>query len=120
MPFDPGLGDEIAEEGPGLYAERTHLAWTRSGIALLAAFAIMVRRVWTRGYEPADAIAFALLGLAAIGWGIGIFGWRLVHRREDDTTPRAPSELLAVSAGTLAVAVAGLVITLDAGWTPSG
>ena len=112
MPFDPALGDEIDQEGPGLYAERTHLAWTRSAIALLAALAIMVRRVWTRGYEPVDLIAFAFLALAAIGWGIGIFGWRFVHRRNDDVAPRAPSELLAVSSGTLAVAVAGLVVTL--------
>lgn len=114
MTFDPTLGDEIAEEGPGLFAERTHLAWTRSAIALLAAFAIMVRRVWTRGYDPVDTVAFVLLGLAAIGWGIGIFGWHLVHRREDDVTPRAATELVAVSLGTVAVALAGLIITLDA------
>ncbi|HEU5300995.1 MAG TPA: DUF202 domain-containing protein [Acidimicrobiia bacterium] len=111
MPFDPVLGDEVHEEGPGLYAERTRLAWTRSAIALLAAFAILVRRVWTRGYYPLDPVAFAFLGLAAIGWGIGIFGWRLAHRREDDVSPRSPSELLAVSSGTLAVVVAGLVVT---------
>lgn len=120
MTFDPTLGDEGAEEGPGLYAERTHLAWTRSAIALLAAMAILIRRVWTRGAEPVDIVAFALLAAAGIGWGIGIFGWHLAHRREDDTTPRAPSELLAVSAGTLAVAMAGLVITLAAGTSASG
>lgn len=111
MPFDPALGDEIDEDGPGLNAERTHLAWTRSAIALLAAFAIFVRRVWTRGYDSLDPVAFAFLGLATIGWGIGIFGWRLAHRREDDVSPRSPRELLAVSSGTFAVVVAGLVVT---------
>jgi len=120
MTFDPTLGDEIADEGPGLYAERTHLAWTRSAIALLAAMAILIRRVWIRGFEPVDAVALGFLAAAALGWGIGIFGWRLVHRREDDTTPRTPSELLAVSAGTLAVAVAGLVLTLAAASPASG
>ncbi|MFO7589915.1 MAG: DUF202 domain-containing protein [Acidimicrobiia bacterium] len=114
MTFDPALGDEIAEETPGLFAERTHLAWSRSAIALLAALAIMIRQVWSRGYESVDPVAFTLLGLAAIGWGIGIFGWRLAHRRDDDVSPRAPSELLAVSLGTLSAACAGLVVTLAA------
>ena len=115
MTFDPALGDEIAEEGPGLYAERTHLAWTRSAIALLAALAILVRRVWMRGPGPSDVIAFMLLAAGALGWGIGIFGWRLAHQRSDDTTPREPAELLAVSAGTFAVATAGIVIALVPG-----
>lgn len=112
MTFDPTLGDEIAEETPGLFAERTHLAWTRSAIALLAALAILVRRAWIGGTAPIEVVAFALLALGAVGWGIGILGWGLVHRREDDTTPRAPSELVAVSSGTLVVAIAGLLVTL--------
>ena len=112
MTFDPTLNDEIDEGSPGLYAERTQLAWTRSGIALLAALGILIRRIWRDGPDGSDAVAVALLAVAALGWGIGILGWRFGHHRNDDVDPRQPEELLAVSAGTVAVALAGIVVSV--------
>lgn len=103
--------DPEGERADGLYAERTELAWTRSGLALLGAFAILARRVWTAGPESEDALAVALLGLATIGWAVGILGWGLTRRRNDDPDARSPRELLAVSLGTVALAAAGLVIS---------
>ncbi|HUV10668.1 MAG TPA: DUF202 domain-containing protein [Acidimicrobiia bacterium] len=111
MTFDPTLHDEVDKGSPGLYAERTQLAWTRSGIALLAALAILIRHIWREGPDGSDAVAIALLAVAALGWGIGILGWRFVHQRNDNVDPRRPEELLAVSAGTVAVALAGIVVS---------
>jgi len=104
--------DPDGERADGLHAERTDLAWTRSGLALLAAFAILARRVWTAGPESEDALAVALLGLATIGWAVGILGWGLTRRRDADPGARSPRELLAVSLGTVALAAAGLVISV--------
>lgn len=98
-------------EPPGLAEERTQLAWTRSGIALLGAFAILTRQVWTGGPTTADLSAVALFGVAGLGWAVGILGWRLVHHRGEETRPRRPFELLAVSIGTVALACAGIVVT---------
>jgi uncharacterized membrane protein YidH (DUF202 family) len=98
-------------EPPGLAEERTDLAWTRSGIALLGAFAILVRRVWSANPATGDLAALALLGVAGFGWAVGILGWRLAHHRRDEAQPRRPGELLAVSIGTVALAGAGLVVT---------
>jgi uncharacterized membrane protein YidH (DUF202 family) len=98
-------------EPPGLAEERTDLAWTRSGIALLGAFAILTRQVWTGGPSTVDLAALALLGVAVFGWAVGILGWRLVHHRSEQARPRRPFELLAVSLGTVALACAGVVVT---------
>ena len=98
-------------EPPGLAEERTDLAWTRSGIALLGAFAILVRRVWSGNPAAGDLAALALLGVAGFGWAVGNLGWRLAHHRSDEAKPRRPVELLAVSIGTIALAGAGLVVT---------
>lgn len=114
-PVDLGSDDPILERGDGLHLERTDLAWTRSGIALLAAFGILVRRVWTDGAEGTHLLAVVFLGLAAFGWAVGILGWRFAHHRGDDVRPRDPRELLAVTAGTVAVAIAGLIVILAGG-----
>jgi uncharacterized membrane protein YidH (DUF202 family) len=93
------------------YEERTDFAWTRSGVALLGATAVFLRHVIVHGFEPGDVLAFTLLAVAAVGWGIGVLGWGLAHRQSHPSSPRSPSELAAVSVGTVALAVAGLVVT---------
>ena len=63
--------------------------------------------------KATDADLKALVGLlaaACLGWAIGTVGWRLVHRTDTEPRPRAPRELLAVTLGTVALALAGLVI----------
>jgi uncharacterized membrane protein YidH (DUF202 family) len=93
------------------YEERTDFAWTRSGVALLAATAVFVRHVFVDVFRPGDVIAFALLALAHLGWGIGIFGKGGEHRQSRPSTQRSATELGAVTIGTVALAIAGLVIT---------
>jgi uncharacterized membrane protein YidH (DUF202 family) len=102
---------QVSDFDEPLYEERTELAWNRSGLALLAAFAILARRVWTDDTSVSgDLLAVALLGVACLGWAIGTMGWRLVHHRSDEARPRDARELFAVTLGTLALAAAGLTI----------
>jgi uncharacterized membrane protein YidH (DUF202 family) len=57
---------------PGLAAERTDLAWNRSGLSLLACGAAVMRGL---AHPPLDkgnvAVGAAILGLAAITWALG-------------------------------------------------
>jgi uncharacterized membrane protein YidH (DUF202 family) len=103
--------DEFDERGGSLYGERTDLAWSRSGLALLGTFAILARRLWAHGAEPGDAVVVALVGLAGLGWAIGMLGWQFAHRSGSGAQPREARELLAVAAGTVALAGAGLAFT---------
>ncbi len=94
-----------------LYEERTDLAWNRSGLALLAAFAILARRVWSEDTSvTGDVLAAGLLAVACFGWAVGTLGWRLVHHRAEALHPRAAHELLAVALGTVALAASGVAI----------
>ncbi len=98
--------DPDAERDAG---ERTELAWSRSGLALLACFAILARKVWTSGARGGDVPALALLALASLGWAVGV-GVGVRRQRATDPRPRQPAELLAAALGTVAVAAAGVVI----------
>jgi uncharacterized membrane protein YidH (DUF202 family) len=102
---------EFDERGGTLYAERTDLAWSRSGLALLGVFAILARRIFTSGAESGDLVVVALLGIAAFGWAVGMLGWQLWNRDRSVARPREPRELFAVATGTVALACAGLVLT---------
>lgn len=106
------VGDPDGERADGLYAERTDLAWTRSGLTLLAAFAILARRVWTTGTQTEDALALAFFAIATLGWAIGVLGWAMRHHHRAEPRPRSARELFAVAAGTAALAGAGLVVTI--------
>ncbi len=91
----------------GLARERTQLAWNRSGLAVLAAGAIMVRRLWPVG----DAAAFVLLIVVAAGtlaWAVGMF----LARRSGPATSglMGTTACRVVTAGTLVLAGAGLVL----------
>lgn len=96
-------------------AERTDLSWTRSGLALLAGFAILARRQWTSGSREGDLLAVALLAAGALAWAaatIAIGHHRHRGGRRPVETPRRPAELLAVALGTCAVGATGIVIAL--------
>jgi uncharacterized membrane protein YidH (DUF202 family) len=112
----PGQSDAPSEASverdDGLAEERTELAWTRSGLALLGVFAILARRVWSSGVRPADSLLVVLFALATLGWAIGILGRRRSYHAGEAARPRSPRQLLAVALGTTAVAVAGLFASI--------
>jgi hypothetical protein len=115
---------------PGLFEERTELAWSRSGISVLVLVAVLVRRLWPLG----DAGTFAVLMVTGVGSGIWAAGMALARRDRwrpatpgtappgtaspDRASPGAVGtracRLLAV--GTVVLAAAGLVLAL---FTPS-
>ncbi|HZM55519.1 MAG TPA: DUF202 domain-containing protein [Acidimicrobiales bacterium] len=103
------VADGAGASDPGLAAERTDLAWNRSGLAVVVAVAIMLRRLWPlEGYK--SVIALALIAAGATAWAVGM---RLARRKRPDT--RA-SGMLGVSTcrmltvGTVILAAAGLLI----------
>jgi putative membrane protein len=92
--------------------ERTELAWSRSGLALLVCFALLARHVW-EGEEGAAAVAtVALLALGALGWAGGILHARTVRLHPRHAARPAPAtKLRNVALGTVALAVAGVVLS---------
>jgi O-antigen/teichoic acid export membrane protein len=107
--------DVELERSDGLHAERTELAWNRSGLALVGALAILARRVWSGGVVSDDYLVVALLAGATLAWAVGILGVGLFHHRSDEPRPRSAGELLAVALGTVAIALAGILVTLANG-----
>jgi uncharacterized membrane protein YidH (DUF202 family) len=106
------LSDVALERDDGLSVERTELAWTRSGLALLGVFAILARRVWSTGVQAEDSILVVLFALATLGWAIGVLGHRRTFRSAPGMAPRSAHQLLAVALGTVAIAAAGIVASI--------
>jgi uncharacterized membrane protein YidH (DUF202 family) len=113
---DAARAAEALAEAEETAEERTDLAWTRSGLALLAAFAVLVRRVLISDEQDIDPLTLGLAAAAGLGWAVGIAGTRLVAKqRYGDgilVPPRQPWQLLSVTLGTVALAVAGLSVSL--------
>ena len=101
--FDPDGRD------PGLAAERTDLAWNRSGMSLLACGTAVMRGL---AHPPLDkgnlAVGAAILGLAAFSWALG--AW---HARRSGAKGRGAAtarDLWPISLGVALVGVAAFAI----------
>ena len=100
----------------GLAEERTHLAWRRSGLAILACGALVFRQVPgvpVQGGRPLIGVAILLLGFTA--WGLGVAQAR--KRQRDFAEGRRtadPHSLRVVALGTAAVAGAAFLLALFA------
>ena len=107
-----GLPDEgpDPDRDPGLAAERTQLAWNRSGLAVLGAVAIVARQLWPlRGTTASVVVAVTAAG--ALTWAVGMYR----TRRNPDGHPglhRVHAGTL--TAGTLLLAAAALALSLTA------
>jgi uncharacterized membrane protein YidH (DUF202 family) len=95
-----------ADGTPGTAAERTLLAWVRTGLAVCGSALLLARAVQPR--HPLAALAAALLGVAAAAAVAG----RAADRYRSGGPPLAPGLLLALTLASLTVGAAALVAVL--------
>jgi uncharacterized membrane protein YidH (DUF202 family) len=104
---------EFEEESPqpGLAAERTDLAWNRSGLALVASGLVIMRGLALPGLSSARvAVGAIVLVLGGAVWALGALqaGRR---SRPDHARERADArDLLPIAIGSAAVGVAAFII----------
>jgi uncharacterized membrane protein YidH (DUF202 family) len=96
------------QEGGGLAAERTDLAWNRSGLALLACGALVLKGLPAAGLAPRHVVGVAILGIGAFVWALG--GFEATRRSRAAPAPATPRGLFAVAFGTTAVGAAVFVL----------
>jgi uncharacterized membrane protein YidH (DUF202 family) len=96
-------GPALRRPEPGAAAERTLLAWVRTGLVFGGCALLLARLVQPR--HPLAALVAALLGLAAAAALAGRAG----DRYRSGAREPAPGLLLALTAAVLAVGAAALV-----------
>ena len=103
MSFDADARD------PGLAAERTDLAWNRSGLSLLACGVVVLRGMARPPLTTGNvAVGATILALGAFTFALG--SWRLHHARARGTRRATSAELLPISLGVALVGVAAFAI----------
>lgn len=106
------MASPIHADDDGLSPERTALAWNRTGMAFLIAVAALGRRVWPIDQGNHGFVLLALGIAAAAFLGSLWFASRLrTHARYGGAT-LDPNAFRLVSAGTLALAIAGFALAL--------
>jgi uncharacterized membrane protein YidH (DUF202 family) len=96
---------------PGLAAERTDLAWNRSGLALLACGAAVIRGFPPAGFSARHVVGAVILVLGAFTWAMGAFEARRRRTRPGVTRAVATrGDLLPVALGSTAVGAAAFVL----------
>ena len=94
---------------PGLAAERTDLAWSRSGLSLVGCGAIVLRGMARPPLDAGDvAIGSCVLALGAAVWLLGFWHMRRVRARSLRATTAA--DLVPVTIGVSLVGAAAFVV----------
>jgi uncharacterized membrane protein YidH (DUF202 family) len=108
---DPHAHEALEVRDPGLARERTALAWNRSGLALLVAVAIMLRRLWPLE-GTTSVVIIIVLGAGAILWATGMFLSRRPSSDLNATGVATRSHFQILTIGTLVLALAGFLLGL--------
>jgi putative membrane protein len=95
---------------PGLAAERTDLAWNRSGLALLACGAAVARGFPPAGFSARHAVGFVILVLGGFTWAMGAYEARRRSRAAPARPVATRRDLLPVALGTTSVGLAAFVL----------
>ena len=107
-----GAAEEYEGPDPGMAAERTDLAWSRSGLALGACGLVVLKglpSVTGNRSHPVTGALILLLGV--VTWALGY--WSSHRRRPLPGRPRPVAtwwDLAPAAYGTAAVGMAGLVL----------
>lgn len=96
---------------PGLQAERTALAWSRTALAILANGLLALRAGWVSQQASITALALALLLAAAATVAYGVWRRRELLNSARPVAPRAPVMCAAASIA-LATCMIGLAAIL--------
>jgi uncharacterized membrane protein YidH (DUF202 family) len=95
---------------PGLAAERTDLAWNRSGLSLLGCGAVILRGLGRAPYPPAHiVVGVCVLLLGALTWFLG--AWYSRQRRTRSAKPTTTADLAPVTLGIVFVGLAAFVLS---------
>ena len=102
------------EETPGVAGERTDLAWSRSGLAVLAAVGALAKRILdTRHDVKATFVVGLCLVAGGIAWSLAIAHARMVARTSIEGRIHADAQKLRyVALGTTTLAIGALVLAL--------
>jgi uncharacterized membrane protein YidH (DUF202 family) len=115
IPPDADLQDEMLEEDEeGLAAERTDLAWGRSGLAVMGCGVAILRGLPALDAHPAQPVAGAvILMMGGVVWMIGLYAARKRRTEVGEWRPAAQlAELGPIGLGTAAVGLAGAVLVM--------
>jgi uncharacterized membrane protein YidH (DUF202 family) len=97
----------------GLAAERTVLAWNRSGLAVVVCVAVLLRHVWPlRGTD--HEVALGLIGAAVIVWSVVFMVLARSRAKRVSSAAHGENFFRLVTAGTLLLAVVGIVASFAA------
>jgi uncharacterized membrane protein YidH (DUF202 family) len=103
--YDPDSRD------PGLAAERTDLAWNRSGLSLIACGAAIIRGLaGTPVSHGKLAVGACILALGVVTWALG--SWHLAQARARGERQTTTMDLLPISVGVTAVGLAAFVLCI--------
>jgi uncharacterized membrane protein YidH (DUF202 family) len=87
-----------------LQAERTALAWNRTGMAVFANALLALRAGWTTGVLAVTALAFALLIASASAFAFG--AWRRYRLLSPGNDIAPSAHAMALAAGIMLLACA--------------
>ena len=94
----------------GLARERTDLAWNRSGLAVVTCIAVLLRRIWPL-HGTGQVVALACISAGAVVWVLALTVGRAVSDRAIGGRRHLSSRRAgAITAGTLAIALAAFVL----------
>jgi uncharacterized membrane protein YidH (DUF202 family) len=98
----PGTSQQLASA-----AQRTDLAWTRSGLAVGLVVAVVLRRVAAGARTPVFVLVLVGAGLAT--WSAGFWIAHRIAGRRQEGTPAGARRLRLVTTGSVLIACASFV-----------
>jgi len=110
----PPADGEIEGPVPGLAAERTDLAWSRSGLALMACGVAIAKGLPALQGNVSQPIAGVVL--LAMGGSVWLLGWVAARRRRHEIGEQrlraTYGDVAPIAFGTAAVGAAGIVLVI--------